>query len=88
MQNKVKQVVSSLATTVKDGADKAVEFSKTEDAQQLKQNATDILKTDGVKHALGGAAAGAVAGSVLPILGTATGATIGATVGIYKWIVK
>ena len=79
-------MASSLATTVTDGANKAMEFYNTEEAQTMKEQAKDIIKTDGVRHALGGAAAGAVAGSVLPILGTGTGATIGATIGIYKWI--
>jgi hypothetical protein len=55
-----------------------------------KEALVDGIKSQPMKHVMGGAVAGAIIGTLIPIpfVGTATGAGVGGALGLYSWFTK
>ena len=72
----------------------AVEIAENEVVREIgvasKEALVDGIKSQPMKHVMGGAVAGAIIGTLIsiPFVGTATGAGIGGAMGLYSWFTK
>jgi len=76
------------------GKQKAEEIAENEVVREIgtasKEALVDGIKSQPMKHVMGGAVAGAIIGTLIPIpfVGTLAGAGVGASLGLYRWFTQ
>jgi len=93
-QSRMKAIMGKMKFWGKKTQTAAEEIAANETVRELGTAAKDAtiegIKSEPMKHVMGGAIAGGIIGTLVPIpfLGTAAGAAVGASLGLYRWFTQ
>jgi hypothetical protein len=93
-QSRLKAILSKAKFWGRKSKQAAEEIAENEVVREIgtasKEALVDGIKSQPMKHVMGGAVAGAIIGTMIPVpfVGTITGAGVGGAMGLYAWFTK